>query len=552
MRFELILFAIFGTLNSFSQALSGTYTIGGASPDFPSLANAVNNLNSDGVGDGGVEFLIREGTYELAFTITAVGSPDRPIVFRSENNDASLVNITTVVNDDVITIDGAAYVTFEYLSISVVGSSAYSAFEIQDGANHININNCLINGSSGNLTAYAGSCIYASENVLATNCSDIVISDNTFIGGAYAMSFDMVNAVSDSIVFMNNFCINQYAGGLFMRDLYAPEVIGNSISTNQDGNVGYTGIGWNNCDGPGKIIGNYVFATDNGRLNYGIELNSSAGETGNPITIANNSIQVQNENSICYGLAQSNNCNNYRIFQNTLFISGGSSNGNAAYQTFTFEPDTDFFNNILITSSEGGTNRCVYIANSSGINFIDYNVYWTSNAGSNFTGYFGGSAYNDLNSFVAETGETYSLSMDPMMEFVIGVGWKASNELLMNTGLFINDYSSDIDGNIRTDPPSIGAHEIGQISTSLIQKNTSEIKSYVSENELIVFLSNEISHIKSLRLYDMSGKLIDVTVNGSNHNSISISVSNIARGCYVLIINDEDDMVYAGKVVLLH
>lgn len=532
------------------QALSGQYTIGGPDGDFPSVANAASNLNAQGVGDGGVEFLIRDGVYSVAFTISAIGAPDKPIVFRSESGDASSVVITTVISDDVVTIDGASYVTIEDVQISVVGNNAYSAIEIQGAANHIQIKNCLINGSGGALTAYAGACIYASEASLSQNCTDILIENNVFSNGSYAFSMDMAGTVADSIWFKGNVCTNQSGGGLYMKDLLAPEVSGNRIFTNQTANTGYKGVIWNNCTGLGRITSNYIYATESGRLNYGVELNSSAGSPGSEIIVANNSIQVQNGNSICYALAQSNNCNFYKIFHNTLYVSGGSSSSSSPYQTFTFNADTDFFNNILVSESEGTSNRCVYIANQSGMNFIDYNVYWTENATGNFTGYFG-SAMNNFDAYLAATNEQFSRLLNPVMVYTEGFGWRATNELLMNGGLFVPDFDEDIDGFSRPDPPSIGAHEMNQLSTSIVSKQPIWVGFHLTEREVVFPMNaSTMVGVADVRIYGISGIVHRVEKSTISQTYYALDRSKLEPGLYFIEWYMNDGFSYLARFII--
>jgi hypothetical protein len=66
-------FLIFFSSNSNAQISSGTYTIGGTSPDYANFTAAVNDLNTNGVaGDGPVTFNIRNGTYTEIFTINQI------------------------------------------------------------------------------------------------------------------------------------------------------------------------------------------------------------------------------------------------------------------------------------------------------------------------------------------------------------------------------------------------------------------------------------------------------------------------------------------------
>lgn len=543
--FFTILFFV-STICSFAQPLSGTYTVGGETPDFPSVANAVNQLNSLGVGSGGAEFIIRSGEYLVAFELNAIGSAEGPVVFRSETGNAADVALGSAISADVATINGAAYINISDITIRVTGNNAYSAIQIGEASHHIFINDCILEGTTGSLTSYSASVIYANSTSANQNCTDIHIENTVFRNGSYGFCADMSGVTSDSILVSNCEFENQYAGGVFMKDLFAPAVEKNKIFTSQTGNTGYNGISWDNCDGPGRITGNDIFTVTGGRANYGIELNGSAGEAGNEIIIANNSIEVNNQNSLCYGLAQSNNCNYYRIFHNLIFISGGNSSGSSAYQTFVFDGSTDFYNNILVSNADGSTNRCVYIANQSGMAFIDYNCYWTMNAGSNFIGYFGG-AQNDFSSYIATTGEDYSLNLDPQIEFIEEKGWRATSENLLSTALYVEEFQTDIDENQRPDPPCIGANEVDQLTTGLSAASFQDWYVYSYNNTLMI--GGELNDINEVLLIDLSGRLVLSSKVKYSAGLISIPVYSISAGFYLAGVSAKGQMEFKKVLV---
>jgi hypothetical protein len=532
---------IFTSGISSSQPLSGVYLVGGDSPDFSSPADAVNQLNLNGTGSVPVDFIIRDGDYLNSFEINVQGTTESLVTFRSESGIAENVTLSSEAFSDLITLSGAAYIRFVNLKLKVAGSSAINAVEITNGSNHIYIDSCIIEGSTGNLSTYAGSAVYALSSAAVQNSSHIFISNSVIKQGSFGFCADMFGATSDSIIVKKCVFQNQFAGGIFMKDLFEPSAEGNTISTNQIGNTGYNGISWDNCDGPGRILGNDIFTIGNGRANYGIELNSSAGEVGQEIIIANNSVQVQNENSLCYALAQSNNCNHYKIFHNTFYISSGSSSGSSAYQTFVFDGSTQFFNNILVNNSSASDNRCVYIANQSGMNFIDYNVYWTQNAASNFSGYFGGSE-NDFASYIAETGELYSIHVNPELLFTEGIGWRASSDSLLSTALFMSDFPEDIDGNLRPDPPCIGANEIDQLSTALNPDFKDNIKIQLANHQIRVSASEEIN--PEFILSNMQGGIIKQIKPDLKANTFELSTSDLKSGLYIFSVVTDNSMVY--------
>ncbi|MEZ5172164.1 MAG: T9SS type A sorting domain-containing protein [Bacteroidia bacterium] len=297
---------------------------------------------------------------------------------------------------------------------------------------------------------------------------------------------------------------------------------------------------------PAELQGTIFIPENGGRSNYGIELNGSAGEAGNEIIIANNSVEANNQNSLCYGLAQSNNCSYIHIFHNLLFISGGSSSGSTAYQTFVFDGTTDFYNNILVSNSEGSTNRCIYIANQSGMAFIDYNCYFTLNAGSNFTGYFGG-VENDFASYISSTGELYSLNLDPQIEFIEGKGWRATSENLLSTALFVENFGEDIDGNLRPDPPCIGANEVDQLTTEIT--HSGDFKWYAFTEGKNVIIGGELKGINQLFIVDLNGRLIKQTSVFYSEGTVSIPLSDCASGIYLLGLPVEGRMEYRKIVI---
>src|ERR1035437_2825162 len=78
-----------------AQCLSGTYTIGGPSPNYTSFTTAVTALVSNGVC-GPVTFNVRPGTYSEHFTIPQITgtSYSNTITFTAENGDSSSVLLT--------------------------------------------------------------------------------------------------------------------------------------------------------------------------------------------------------------------------------------------------------------------------------------------------------------------------------------------------------------------------------------------------------------------------------------------------------------------------
>lgn len=128
--------------------LCGTYTIGGANPDFTSVSDAALVLNLAGITCP-VEFVIRDGTYEEQFKINhySGSSPDRPVVFRSEsgNSAQAILRIapTAIKFESMIYLSGAQHISFRNLGLytgTPVGSANNAA--TVEGASDIHFDQC--------------------------------------------------------------------------------------------------------------------------------------------------------------------------------------------------------------------------------------------------------------------------------------------------------------------------------------------------------------------------------------------------------------------------
>jgi len=442
--------------------LTGTKTIGGTSPDYATFADAVTDLNTNGVGTGGITFNLRSGSYAGNVTITATGTLASPIVFQSENLDATTVIISNGGSADVITLQGASYLIFRALTIDYTANLGYSAIEITENCDFLTLTDCILDGSSSASQTFATSTVYASETQAINDCESFVVSNCTLRNGSYGIYFAMSTVQPSGIVIENNFFENSYAGALQLQNLTAPVVTQNTITTTQTGNGSYRGIYLNNCDGKSITTRNYIYSSGSGYVGYGIYLQGSNSTQGNNALIANNSVQITNGGSICIGIDQSNNSTFQDIFSNTIFVSGGTSASTYAYRSFTFSDDTKIKNNIFANFAAGtgnSANQIVYIGNLTGVSEASNNCYWTANTGYPFRVRYGISDYTSLTDYATAIGETNAMNFDPLMQFISGTGWKATSDSLMGAGLNLAETPNDIDGSTRFNPTTIGAHE---------------------------------------------------------------------------------------------
>jgi hypothetical protein len=300
----LIAFAIGGL--SIAQPLSGLKSVPG---DYASLELAIANLNSQGVGPGGVTFNIAAGHTETlsspaAGLITATGTFSNPILFQKSGIGVNpLITAgtgTSTTTDGIIKIAGGDYITFNGIDLAenpanatpttqmewgyaLVKASAVAPF---DGCQYVTIKNCVITLNKAN-TASVG--IYAGNHI-ATSTSSLTITAVT----------DAMN----NCKFYNNTITNAY-GGIRLNGYADPAPYTLYDSNNEIG-----------LDGANTIT------------NFGGGNSSSFGIRSiyqKELKVANNNISGgAGTNSTLYGIFISTGTN-VDIYSNTITITGGSA-----------------------------------------------------------------------------------------------------------------------------------------------------------------------------------------------------------------------------------
>ena len=138
--------------------LSGTKTIGGASPDYPTIKAAINALNAQGVTSPGVTFLIRGGTYsEDSLRIrTSTSNVNAPIVFKPDAGATVVIDVLppNTTYNFAIKIDTTQYVTIDGsnngttsrdLTINSNGTNGQRGIWVNGASHYTTIKNCNVN-----------------------------------------------------------------------------------------------------------------------------------------------------------------------------------------------------------------------------------------------------------------------------------------------------------------------------------------------------------------------------------------------------------------------
>ncbi len=134
---------------------AGTKTISANGGDYTNFTEAINAINTCGIGTGGITFLVAadEVFTEDPPVITATGDATKPVIFQKSGTGANpIIKATgTASSDDAaIKIAGGDYFTFDGIDIQIATGSAleYGYYiynnSATDGAQHNTIKNCSV------------------------------------------------------------------------------------------------------------------------------------------------------------------------------------------------------------------------------------------------------------------------------------------------------------------------------------------------------------------------------------------------------------------------
>ncbi|MFA7359510.1 MAG: T9SS type A sorting domain-containing protein [Candidatus Kapaibacterium sp.] len=180
--FLLVLFTVFFLAGSANAQLTGTKTIPG---DYATITEAVTDLNTVGVGAGGVTFNVAAGFTEnttAEILITATGTSGNLIIFQKSGAGANPivtrtdagVNTTTALGalgDAVIRLNGSDFITFDAIDVAASQSTIeygyFTSKTATDGCFNVTIKNSLITMTKGTSAYVMG--IYIGNGTISTS-----------------------------------------------------------------------------------------------------------------------------------------------------------------------------------------------------------------------------------------------------------------------------------------------------------------------------------------------------------------------------------------------
>lgn len=190
-----------------AQALTGTRTVCNSGCDYPTIAAAVNALNTNGVGNGGVTINVSAGhteTLTSAMVLAITGTATNPIVFQKNGSGANpritaftgtrLASSTDSI-DVMWAFEGSDHITIDGIDLqeNTANTTPTTMMEVgigfykrsaTDGASNNLIRNCVITLNRDNITASAG----VRANATGSVAIEFVNATRTNLGTAISVS----------------------------------------------------------------------------------------------------------------------------------------------------------------------------------------------------------------------------------------------------------------------------------------------------------------------------------------------------------------------------
>jgi hypothetical protein len=447
-------------------ALSGTYTVGGVNPNFPTVIAAANALLQYGTC-GDVIFDVRPGIYTGQVNLkngAKVGGGIDRVTFRAVNGNpnTTAISYSSPSTGDLTTLimNGASKFTFRDMGIFAANPSQGTGVEFLAGSSADTFDGCRISVGT-NLSSY----LRGVYNSGAGGCNNNVFTDCAIEGGYYSFYWFTSSAPYTDGLVVNNCTMNPYYYGIYSYYTYNVEFTNNTIvgrvpATSYAGIYAYMYDPTGNTNKYQDISGNKI---SNFR-GYSMYLYYAKGTSSKRSRIMNNSVITSNATT-SYSPLMMYYPTYVDLVNNTLVNNGTSSSSYyAAYLYLSSYGNNKIMNNVFANLA-GGVVFYTYYLNGYN-NVFDYNNLYTTSK----SAFIGGTP--SASSFAAwrttSGQDKHSVTYDPAITSATDAKPDVQNPAvwaLNGHGVHIVGNDKDIDGNPRVETrpdgvPDIGAYEV--------------------------------------------------------------------------------------------
>jgi hypothetical protein len=447
---------------SLRAGLTGAYNIGGTTPDFNNISDAVAALNQFGVC-GPVGFTIDPNTPANAneITINSIlgASSINTITFKGNGRTISTTN-----TNPTIRFNGASWITLDSLNIVQSGTTGFG-IQISNASHHITIKKCSVTVSTTSTATTVAGIVVTNGTYTADGNSTYITIDSNVITGGYANltmfgSASYTNNYGSRIT--NNKFLAAYMAAIYVSDADTMIISGNDIS--RLGRASWTtGYGIRiDVSRNIKILQNRIHDMNSASAVYPIYLTNNVNSVGYETEIINNAIYNTNSTSTLYGIySLTTALTNVKIFHNTIQLNAASGTGVVRGAFFAVAPtNVQFRNNIIsLTGAGTGVKTGIYVTTTSATFSSNNNAIYLSGGGTLNVGYWG-AVQATLGAWqTASSQDLNSVVTDPQFVDLPAGNLRISALAVDNFGAALG-ISTDILGLTRSlTKPDIGAFE---------------------------------------------------------------------------------------------
>ncbi len=358
------------------SGMSGVYTIGGTTPDFPDILSALGALNFAGVC-GPTTFDIRSGTYFDQFDLGQVigMNATNTVTFRSEagHRDSVIIDFGAAGsgNNYVVLMNNADYFRIEQMTLRNSSTTYGRVFDIQGGSDYNVIYDCNIQTQNNSTTSTNAVVIWSSSS----NDNFNTFESNSIIGGSYGVYWYGAGTTSleEGTVFNNNEWVDNYYYGARFQNQDGIQVTHNRMYGASTYTFRY-GMYFSYCDKASTITHNSIESNATSHFVYPFYVYYCDATASGRGLIANNSITTGSSGytGTNYGMYIYLS-GYYDIYNNSVSIVSGSTSSRALYM---YQGGGNSLKNNSFTNF--GSGYAVYIIGSYAISDMDYNNVWST------------------------------------------------------------------------------------------------------------------------------------------------------------------------------
>jgi hypothetical protein len=356
-------------------AISGTYTIGGASPSYPTFAAAVADLTANGIC-GPVVFNVRSGTYTTRIDLQNIpgASAVNTITFQSETGNKADVIInyaaTSTADNHVLRFGGAKFVTFKNMTMNATNASFSTVVEVTGSSNDCTVEGCDLNSLAATSTSTNNAVVRSATGTLAHN---MTFRGCNIRNGAYGMYLYGSGTTST----MNNLRVENceitgaYYFPIYFYYLGQLKFIGNKVVNNSAYATKYLGYF---MYGFATQMERNVFLSDGGSSAYGMYIYYDNYYQAGTSRFVNNMITIRNVASAYYGVNQYY-CQDMLFAHNSIRFESPYTSGYPLYSYYG--ANNRYLNNLVLNTGAG---FAWYVAPGTNVVESDHNNWYTTGA----------------------------------------------------------------------------------------------------------------------------------------------------------------------------